>query len=260
MWIILLTYSTAYAQDGRYTLGARSGGLANASLTIADGWSVFNNPGALGSVTRSSFFAGYQSRYSIAGFNVIGGGAVFHQPKFNTGVKFFKFGDDLYSQQLAGFALANRFHMVSLGLGVNVIQTAAEGLMTRRVWVMELGGRAEITDQLLFGAHIFNLKHGVHYPATMKAGLSFRPMETLRINTEIEKQLEQASRFRSGIEYRPIARLTVRTGVDIQSGQVQQCFGFGLQPADFLIDYAFATTNLLGIIHEISIGYLLRQP
>jgi len=251
------------AQDGTYNLGARNAGLAGTSVTISDSWAVFNNPGALGSVKTTSIMATYQNRYNISGFNVVGGGFVYHQPLFNTALKYYKFGDDLFNQQLIGLTIANRFQMVSLGAGVNIIQTHAEGLSNRRVWTMEMGGTAEITKQLVLGAHIFNFKNGQVYPTTMKAGLSFRPRDFLMINVEIQKQIDSRGQFKSGLEYEVIKNIYIRTGVNVQNNEVTNAvirgtFGFGFHPKNLLFDYAFTNQNL-GAINEISLTYNLKQ-
>lgn len=262
--LYLLCSLQSTAQDGSYGLGARNAALSGTAIALADSWSIFNNAGALGSVEEASVFATYQNRYNIAGFHVVGGGFVFHDDLFNAGIKYFKFGDNLFSQQKAGFVLANRFQMVSLGIGVNVMQTAAEGLQTRRAVAFELGGLAEITKQLSFGAHIFNVRHRELYPTTVKAGISLNPVEPLRINIEVEKQLEVREKLKTGLEYRLIEKLYLRSGISIQGNELDQrkvksTFGFGFVPAAFIIDYAFSNENDLGVIHEISLTYKIKK-
>ncbi|MEQ8473736.1 MAG: hypothetical protein RIC35_21245 [Marinoscillum sp.] len=251
------------AQDGIYNLGARSTAMANASVTLPDQWALFNNPGALGSLESSSILASYQNRFNMEGFHVIGGGAVYHHKLFNFGVKYYKFGDQLFNQQLLGVVIANKFQMVSLGGGASIIQTHTEGVNTRRVWVGEFGGVAELTPVITFGAHIFNFKHGSLHPATMKAGLSFKPKDFLLLNMEIEKQIQNTERFKTAIEYTIIPAVFIRTGLGIQRSEfantdVQPFFGFGLHPKDFILDYSFSSAQL-GAIHEVSLSFLFKK-
>lgn len=257
--LLLSFHFGALAQDGSYLLGARSGALSGASSTLADQWSLFNNPGATGSAKEAHAFVSYQNRYNIPGFQVIGGGFLLPSEYFNAGVKYWKFGDDLFSQQLAGLVFGNRFQMVSLGGGINVIQNAAEGLQTHRVILLEFGGRAEVTKNLTLAAHLFNLKHSPHHPATMKAGLAFEPTDNLLVNVEIEKQLDTPEKWKTGLEYELIHRIFVRTGIAVQggypTGRVNSSFGFGLNPRSLKLDYALSTGSLLGLIHEVSLSY-----
>lgn len=263
--VFLFLPTMVMSQDGRFAMGARNHALAGASLTLTDAWSLFNNPGALGSHKQSSLMAGYQNRFDLEGFQVIGGGVVYHHTRFNVGVKYFKFGDRYFNQQLLGLVAANRFQRVSLGGGANLLQTHTEGVNTRRVWVGEFGGTAEITSKIYLGAHIFNFHHGTQYPTTMKAGLSFRPGEALMLNTEVEKQLDQKERIKAGLEYTVIKPLLLRTGVDLQGNDhaethVAATFGLGFKPASFIIDYAYSSQPL-GAIHEIALTYqLTRNP
>lgn len=263
--VTVLTCPKASAQDGDYSLGARNAALSGASITHKDSWSVFNSTGAFGSAEETSAFVSYQNRYNIAGFHVIGGGFVYHSTWLNAGVKYFKFGDNLFNQQTTGIVLANRFQMVSLGLGVNVVQTSAEGLQTRRKVALEFGGVAEINQILSFGAHIFNIKHGELYPTTMKAGISLNPVKPLKINVEIEKQLETKEKLKTGLEYQIIEKLFLRTGISIQGNnlgysEVKSTYGFGFVPAAFNIDYAFSNDSRLGAVHEISLTYQIKKP
>lgn len=58
--LLLATSQMAMSQSGVDVLprGARSMGLANANVTLADAWGVFNNIGGISSVGQSEFFAG----------------------------------------------------------------------------------------------------------------------------------------------------------------------------------------------------------
>ena len=56
------------AQNSSF-LGARSFALANASSSIADEYSIFNNPGSLGYVEKESISVGYLNLYNVDGLN-----------------------------------------------------------------------------------------------------------------------------------------------------------------------------------------------
>lgn len=263
--LCLFVTTSALAQDGIYSLGARHAGLSGTTVTYADSWATFNNVGGLGAVDRTSAFVSYQNRYGINSFQVFGGGFNYHADVGNVGLKYYKFGDDLFSQQLAGLAVGNRFQMVSLGIGLNVIQTAAEGQQTDQVLAIEFGGRAQVTPQLFFGAHIFNLRNTHEHPTSLKAGISYRPINEVRLNMEVEKQLSAYEMVKAGLEYQPISKLFIRTGLNLQrsmlnKSHVSPAFGLGFQPGTLLIDYAFVSKNDLGAIHEISLRHHFGKP
>ncbi len=257
--IILLLPLLSIAQDGDYSLGASNSGMGNASVATVNHWSLFNNPGAIGSIQHTTVMVSYQNRYNLKGFHVIGGGVIFHHKWANLGLRYFKFGDELFSQQLVGITLSNQLQMISLGGGINLIQTHSEGYRDDRVWVGEFGGLAEITDQIVFGAHIFNFKHGINYPTTMKAGLRIEPLKNIGISCEVLKQLEQRALFKAGLEYGLLDFLVIRTGINLQGIQGQSktstraAFGFGLTTTGFLMDYSFHSGEL-GLVHELSLS------
>ena len=250
------------AQDGDYNLGANSSAMGDASVTSVNSWALFNNPGASGALTATNAMVTYQNRYNIEGFHVIGGGGILHTRFVNIGVKYFKFGDDFFNQQLLGIVLSNKLQMVSLGGGVSMVQTHAEGLKDERKIIGEFGGLAEITEIISFGAHIFNFKHGMQHPTTMKAGLGVAPLENIGIHLEVQKQLETREVFKAGIQYGLLDFLLIRTGVNLQGydngTNTNATFGFGIDASGFLMDYAF-TNGEIGAIHELSLSLSLGK-
>lgn len=253
-----------YAQEGNFNFGARNSGLGGASLTIGDEYSLFNNIGGIGRIEHHALFGGYQNRYGISAFQVIGGGAVYHHRLANAGLGYYKFGDDLFSQQRINLAVGNKIQMVSLGLGVDVIQYHIASIGTQQVLAIQFGAIAEISKNFLFGAHIFNINQatlisetGERLPTVMKGGLSYRPTEELMLNVEVEKNLNFDEIFKAGIEYRVIDRVFVRTG--IRTKPFVGSFGIGFHPKKMKLDYAFGSDSTLGNIHEFSLAYTIKQ-
>ncbi|MEQ6165929.1 MULTISPECIES: hypothetical protein [unclassified Ekhidna] len=258
--ITLLICFASQAQTGSFNLGGRSAGMAGASLTLGDEYSLFNNIGGLGRVENHSGFAAYQNRYGVSEFQVVGAGAVYSADIGNAGVGFYKFGDDLYSEQRLHLAFGNKIQMVSLGIGLDLLQYNIATVGTNRALAIQFGGIAEITPQLRFGAHIFNLNQaeintetGEKAPTVMKAGISFLPSEELILNAEVEKDLDFNELFKAGIEYQIIESVYLRTGISTEP--FLGAFGVGFHPKNLKFDYAFSNDSRLGSIHEISVAY-----
>lgn len=250
--------STGYvrAQDN-YNLGARSNALAGASLTINDAWANLNSIGTIGRVENTTGAITYQNRYNVPEFMVLGGSIIQPLNWFNAGLSFYRFGNDLFSEQKAGLAIGNTIQMVSLGLAANLIQYRIEGLGSWNYWVFEFGGVAQLTDQILIGAHIFNMSVGEDIPVTMKAGLSYRPLPNLMINAETHKTLEYQARFVGGIEFYLIDPIAIRSG--ISTNPFKSAYGFGIKIKPFIFNYAFSSQSNLGIVHEISLDFMLKN-
>ncbi|MEQ8904637.1 hypothetical protein [Ekhidna sp.] len=260
----LLLCFTVNAQTGTFNLGARNAAMAGASLTFGDEYSLFNNIGSLGRVENHAAFASYQNRYGVSQFQVVGAGAIYAAPFGSSGIGFYKFGDDLYSEQRVHLAFGNKFQMVSLGVGVDLLQYNISTIGTNRALAIQFGGVAEINTQLRFGAHIFNLNQaeinsetGEKAPTVMKAGISFLPSEELILNAEVEKDLDFDEVFKAGIEYRIVDNVYVRTGISTEP--FLGAFGVGFHPKNLKFDYAFSNDSRLGSIHEISVAYSFKK-
>jgi hypothetical protein len=74
-----------------------------------------------------------------------------------TSVGAFRFGDDLYNEQMVSLGFGNKFGIASLGVKANYIQYQADGFGTYGAVSIDFGGLAELTDQLSIGAYITNL-------------------------------------------------------------------------------------------------------
>ena len=260
--VAFLLLLSNHAQDGKFDLGARNSGMGCASVTLGDPYSLFNNIGGLAQVKEHHVFGGYQNRYGISELQVLGAGAIYHSSIGNVGLGFYRFGGELFSQQRIHLAVGNQFQLVSLGLGVDLIQYDVSTVGTKQVVSLQFGGIAEITRQLQFGAHIFNLnlaelveETGERVPTIMKAGISYRPSNELMINIEVEKDLDFDEIIKAGIEYELVEAVFVRTGVITEP--FTGTFGIGFYPKQFLFDYSYVNNSTLGAIHEVSLGYRL---
>ena len=238
--------------------------MGGASLTLADEYSLFNNIGALGRLEYHSIFAGYQNRYGVTELQTIAGGAVYNHKLGNAGVGYYKFGDDLFSEQRLHLAIGNRLQMVSLGLGIAVIQYHIESVGTKQAMAIEFGGLAEIAPQLFFGAHVFNVTQAElnpeldePLPTVMKAGCSYRPSDELTLSIEVEKDPDFDEVTKAGIEYMIIKDVFLRTGISTQP--FTAAFGVGFHPKKMKFDYSFSDDSELGNVHEIAVAYQLGR-
>jgi len=248
------------AQNGRFDLGSRANGMGNASVTLADGWSMFNNIGGLARVENTMAMFTYQNKYGVPEFNTFGGGFV--KPMLNgvAGIGVFRFGDDLYNEQKINLGFSNQFGLTSLGLNLNYLQYNIEGAGTKGILMLDFGGLATITDHLVFGAQVTNINQaelssftGEKVPTVMTAGLSYRPSNGLMLNAEIEKDLDFDAYFKIGLEYEIVKKVKIRTGLVTEP--FESAFGIGFAPSAFDVDYAFRNNPNLGDIHELTITY-----
>ncbi|MEQ9231268.1 MAG: hypothetical protein RIF46_11350, partial [Cyclobacteriaceae bacterium] len=173
--------------------------------------------------------------------------------------------DEFFSEQRVNVAFGHKLDRVSLGVSVDYLQYNIATVGTKGAMIIEFGGVAEITEQILFGAHVFNINQAKlvketdeRLPTVMKAGLSFLPSPDLIISIETEKDLDYDEVFRVGLEYQIVENLFIRTGLSTEP--FNGAFGVGFQPKRFQVDYAFSNDSNLGSVHEVSVSYSLQKP
>jgi len=245
-------------------MGARAQGMGYASACLSDTWSMNNNVAGLARIEHTAASFAYHAIPSFKFFNRMA--AVFALP-VSTGVagaSLFRFGDDLYNEQVFSLGFANTFGLASLGLKINYLQHRAEGMVTRTALSASFGGIATLTPQLFLGAHIMNINQpvineltGERIPTRLLAGVSFKPSERLILSGEVEKDLAYAPLLKSGLEYKVFKKVAFRTGFNLnpQSG----FFGLGFKLRKFVLDYAFQFGYPPGLSHQATATYEFRQ-
>lgn len=257
---LLLFFSNSNAQNGNFDVGARSKGLGNSNSNLTDEWSIFNNVGGISGVEDGSVFFSYDRYFGIEGFDGVAAGAI-HPFKFGSvGVSAYKFGDELFSEQVVSAAFGNKIGFVRLGLKANYYQMRIDEFGTAGSMFFDLGGIVELFPKLSFGAFIsnFTLSHlnnveKTKMPVIMKAGLSYMPVNEVRLNLDLYKDVDYEPIIKAGIEYVIVDKFYLRTGIN--TNPVKGYFGAGLYLNRFQIDYAVGTHQLLGTSHQASVSY-----
>jgi len=262
--LFFIAWQASSAQSVSTLMGGRSAGMAYASATLHDEWSLLNNVGGLSKVTQPSAAFAYDVRAGLIGANRMA--AVVVVP-FKTGCSalgLFRFGDDLYNEQLITLGYSNQLGIASLGLKVNYVQYHAEGFGTRNAVSLNFGGLAQLTPQISVGAYIVNLNQpklstldNERLPTKLVAGLAFQPNNKLLLLTEIEKDLEYDPTIKGGIEYTAYKKLTFRTGFNLHPNAI--FLGFGFLIRKLKIDYALQYNSILSAAHQASAVYRLEQ-
>lgn len=257
---ILSFMHRAFGQFSDVNIGARQSGIGGAAVTIEDGWGIVNNVGSLGRYRSTAASVSYISRYGISEISSAAFGATHYLKNIGTfGLVASRFGDVL-TEQYVGLGFSNKFGLVSLGASMNYFQLRLEGFGKASTAVLNFGGVAEVIPELVFGAHVFNINQGqlnsqesVSIPVIMKTGLSYRPNEEVMFNTEVEKALESQVNYKFGLEYFVQKMLILRTGFHTEPFVASG--GIGVVYSKLHFDYSYGNRDLLGSIHEITVGY-----
>lgn len=243
-------------------MGARAAGMGYASVVLSDESSLFNNVGAIAEVQRPATLFLYEARPSLPGAQSVAAGIVAPLKFGVLGAGVFRFGDDLYSEQVLSAAFGNKFGNTSLGMSLNYVQYRAENFGTKGALYINFGGRAQITPQISVGAYIVNLTQAnvapdELLPVKFVAGLGFKPDAHFLIVTEVEKDISYQATWKLGAEYAIYKKIFIRTGFNLNPHAAY--FGLGAQVKHLKMDYAISLSTVLGAIHCASATYMLES-
>lgn len=239
-------------------IGARLNGLANASVTLIDPFSVFVNPANLANTTKPTLGLFADHRYSLSGLNILALAYSQNYKSWGAGVGVARYGDELLNHTRVEFALAYKIRMVSLGAGVGYHQLMIMELGTASRALFQLGGRAELTPKLTYAASVYNLarakvssQSSIYYPVVMKMGLSYIAIKQVVLMGEVEKSSDSKTNFKAALEYSLLGYLQFRTGVNTFPSQ--GFLGVGLKWKGASLDYAISFHSRLGNVHALGL-------
>ena len=261
---LALFYSVSTQADDRIFSGARNAGTGFSSLTNNGPWELFNNVAGLNQDLNGAYLlSGYSTLFEGTGLKRVYAGLSFPFKKLGLGISFVRTGEKDYHETIAGFAIGNKIRNVSLGVKVNYYQVAVSETGTLSRLVLQFGGIAEISRNFLFGAHIYNLNQakysketGTYLPVLMSAGITWKPLEKIRVNILTEKEGDFNPGVRTGVEYLIEGKLWLRTG--LSTHPVSHFAGAGFIHKKYLFDYALKTHSQLGLSHHFTLSILLK--
>ena len=237
--------------------------MGYATSGISDEWSLFNNPGGIGKISRTNAAFAYEVQSQLKGANRMA--AAFNNPfKWGTVAGgLFRFGDDLYNEQILSAGFGNQFGITSLGLKINLIQYSAEGFGVSTALSFDFGCITTLTEKLSIGTYITNFTQSKigdndqRLPIRLTAGFSYHPEKNISITTELSKELEYAATWRTGIEYAFNQKIFFRTGFNLNPNAA--FFGIGGSKKNIKFDYAIRINHLTGASHQASVSYWFSQ-
>jgi hypothetical protein len=264
--IVLLFCASAdtRAQSVSTSMGARAAAMGGASATLSDEWSLFNNVGGLAGIRQPTIACAYELPSGLPGANRMA--AAFSTPLRAgvCGVGVFRFGDDLYSEQLISAGFGHHLGLTSLGLAFHYVQYRAGGMAPRNAISISAGGIVRITPQITVGARIINLNQprlssieNERLPTRLVAGIGFTLTEKIKILGEIEKDIDFRPTVKGGAEYAPFRKILFRTGFTLGPDEV--FFGFGFVRGNLTIDYALCYSTSLSFAQQASVIYRMKK-
>ncbi len=262
--ILVLIPKITKPQSVSTLMGSRSASLGNASSTLSDSWSLLNNPSGLAQLKLPTVGFAYSLNPNLPGADRI---ALALSAPFGIGVAglgVFKFGDELYNEQLISAGYANRFGLAALGVKLSYVQYRAEGFETKSALSINFGGIAKITPNVSAGAYIVNLNRpklssisDERLPVKLITGVQLHPENNLLLLLEVEKDLNFKPTFKAGIEYEFYEKIDVRTGFNLEPNSVHG--GIGYKTSRLQVNYAMQYSPSINSTYQISTSYKFQQ-
>ncbi len=252
--------SPALGQSVSTRMGARSAALGNASLTLRDEAVLFNNVGALGWLDNPSAFFASEATPTLPGANRV---AAAIQVPTTLGVLAagaFRFGDNLYSEQMLMAGYGHRVGSTSLGVKTSLVQYRADGFETRTAMTVDVGGLTRLTPAWTVAANLCNLTQasmaGETLPVILSLASSWQSDKFL-VTAELEKRLDAAVQIKGGAEFTLRRKLFIRTGFGLQP--VRLSFGLGARAKRLALDFSTVYQRSFDFTYQASAGYAISK-
>ena len=266
IFLYLLSPLSSTAGNEYSAAGARSAGLANASVSLSDLWSINNNQAGLAFLKSPTAGVCYENRFLVKELSLKSGAAAIPVKGGTVGIIVSSFGYTAYSENKYGLAFAKSFgENLSAGIQLDYLSTKIGDVYgSTGVPAAELGVQAKPMENLTIGAHVFNInrakladQENEHIPSFFRMGIDYRFSEKVFVAVEVEKNIDHKAELKTGIEYRPLKEFFLRTG--ISSNPVETSFGFGLYLKGFRIDFASSLHPSLGFTPNLGLAYEINK-
>jgi hypothetical protein len=261
---ILFTSSNTFAQEN-FPIGSRAAALANAVVMESDFWSIGQNQAGLGDYHNFSIGFHHENKFVIDEYALHALALTIPVKPGTLGLSYTYFGYAQYNESKIGLAFGKSFgEKFSAGIQMNYhfVYVAGE-YQNRHALSVEGGIQYKPVNSVRIGIHVFNPTRSRLLSValdtlitTLRAGISYSPIEKLWMAVETEKSLSYNLRFKSGIEYEVLDGLYLRTG--IITHPVQNTFGLGFKISKISADVAFSHSPALGFTPHFSLHVRLK--
>jgi hypothetical protein len=247
-------------------IGARSAGLANASVTLSDVWSVHHNQAGLGFLEKAGAGVYYENRFLIPELGLSAGVVAVPVKKGAFGLSIRNFGYQLYNESKFGIGYGRSFgDKLSIGMQLNMLNVRfADVYGARNAFTAEVGAIYRLSSSLTVATHINNPTRtklteldADRLPTILRFGLRYQFSKKVFIAGEAQKDTYNKAQLRFGLEYMASDVFFLRAG--IASNPINSSFGFGLKLKKLMLDFAGSFHQVLGFTPQFSLTYQFKD-
>ncbi|HEX2935141.1 MAG TPA: hypothetical protein VHO72_07290 [Bacteroidales bacterium] len=243
-------------------VGAKSAGIAHASVTLADEWSSFNNQAGLGYIPKPTIGLYFENRFQVKEFSLKAGTFAYPLKPATLALSYRHFGYSKYHESKVGLGIGRKFtEYFAVGVQIDYLQTYfAEGYGTYNAVAAEAGLLAKPLKGLRIGFHVYNFTRNNNnslpeesIPTNVRLGISYEIERKATILLEAEKELESNVMIKAGLDLNPVNNLFFRLGFATQIEQYSVGIGYKLKRIS--ADIAFSHNAILGFSPKAGISF-----
>jgi len=250
----------AGAVNDNHPAGARSAGLAHASVMLSDFWCFHHNQGGLPYVRdlmvgfhHHPGFVREMAHQSLAVIVPTHSGSL--------AGSFSYYGFEHCHQTKAGLAYGRYLASnLTAGIQLDYFHTRITGIYGRQTLLtFEAGVQYRVNEKWRLGVHLFNPipKKRVRYeeptPRIYRLGAAYQFSENLLFCLEVENDPKKELISKMAIEYELVPLLSLRTGIAFRP--FLNYFGMGYRWQGLQADLAFSFHPTLGHVPNFSLTY-----
>jgi len=265
---LLLSGAILKAANDNLPVGARSAGMAHASICVNDVWAVQHNQAALASLKNPE--VGVFSQIVYPNSKVLMNAMAVASP-FKYGVisgTFTRLGfKNLYNESKYGLGYSRQFgKAISAGMQLNYLSTfiGDNNHGNRGTVAVEAGFIAEVVKNLRIGVHVYNPTrsktaqyNNERVPTILKMGLQYTFSDKVFTTVEVEKDIANKPILKVGAEYRIAKEVYLRGG--LSNNPSLNAAGFGIELKKFNLDFAAAFHPQMGVSPQIGLRYRFEK-
>jgi hypothetical protein len=255
-----------FAQADFNQIGGRSIAVSGASVTYQDVWSQYHNQAGLAFLKGINIGLGFQNAFLVKELSTKSISVAIPLKSGVFGINYGYFGYPKFNENKIGLAFAKALgKRIAVGIQLDYQFTHIDGDYGNKATALgEVGILTEPIDNLLIGAHVFNVWRSKlstvdneYIPTIFTIGASYRLYDIALLSIEFEKDLDLEMVFKSGLEFELIENFSLRAGIATNPNIFS--FGLGYTFQSFDLNIAFSKHPVLGYSPGVSIIYAFKD-
>ncbi len=256
-----LMHFAALAQFDFGLTAAKTQALGGVQSVQQHAFSAIENQAGLATLNSISIGVTGQNQYLLEGLNNFALAAALPTNSGTFGVGIQYQGLKTYTEMKAGIAYGRQLlDNLSIGAQIHAYHINISNYGSRTLVNFDLGIQAELTKQLLIGAHIKNpIKINVTedeqlpIPTTLTAGLQYTASTKAKVMVEAEKTVNRTVLFKAGLAYQLNEAFGLLLGVTTDPAVFSMGVSWQVQSLAIVLGSTYHT--VLGYSPVLSIGF-----